>query len=95
MEHRAVIAIGGNALILDGQRGTIDEQRDNATETARHMAQHTERNGADHYAADAPHVVPVPSGASSVTASRSNSPRRMATSNAQRPATGVWIRGVT
>ncbi|MBF8289271.1 MAG: Carbamate kinase [Chloroflexi bacterium] len=38
MEHRAVIAIGGNALILDGQRGTIDEQRANATETARHIA---------------------------------------------------------
>ncbi len=38
MEHRAVIAIGGNALILDGQRGTIAEQRDNATETARHIA---------------------------------------------------------
>lgn len=38
MEHRAVIAIGGNALILDGQRGTIDEQRQNAHETARHIA---------------------------------------------------------
>ncbi|HSO29529.1 MAG TPA: carbamate kinase [Candidatus Sulfomarinibacteraceae bacterium] len=38
MEHRAVIAIGGNALILDGQRGTIAEQRENATETARHIA---------------------------------------------------------
>ena len=38
MEHRAVIAIGGNALILEGQRGTIDEQRANATETARHIA---------------------------------------------------------
>jgi len=38
MERRAVVAIGGNALILDGQRGTIDEQRDNATETARHIA---------------------------------------------------------
>lgn len=38
MEHRAVIAIGGNALILDGQRGSIDEQRVNARETARHIA---------------------------------------------------------
>ena len=38
MEHRAVIAIGGNALILDGQRGTIAEQRENARETARHIA---------------------------------------------------------
>ena len=38
MEHRAVVAIGGNALILDGQRGSIDEQYDNARETARHIA---------------------------------------------------------
>jgi len=38
MERRAVIAIGGNALILDGQRGTIDEQVENARETARHVA---------------------------------------------------------
>jgi len=38
MDHRAVIAIGGNALILDGQRGTIAEQRENASETARHIA---------------------------------------------------------
>ena len=37
-EHRAVVAIGGNALILDGQRGTIDEQYENARETARHIA---------------------------------------------------------
>jgi carbamate kinase len=37
-ERRAVIAIGGNALILDGQRGTIAEQYDNASETARHVA---------------------------------------------------------
>ena len=37
-ERRAVIAIGGNALILDGQRGTIAEQYDNAVETARHVA---------------------------------------------------------
>lgn len=38
MEHRAVVAIGGNALILDGQQGSIAEQRANATETARHIA---------------------------------------------------------
>ena len=37
-DRRAVIAIGGNALILDGQRGTIDEQYVNAVETARHIA---------------------------------------------------------
>ena len=34
MDRRAVVAIGGNALILDGQRGTIDEQYENARETA-------------------------------------------------------------
>ena len=38
MERSAVIAIGGNALIRDGQRGTIAEQFENATETARHIA---------------------------------------------------------
>ena len=37
-ERRAVVAIGGNALILDGQRGTIAEQYDNAIEMARHIA---------------------------------------------------------
>ena len=36
--RRAVVAIGGNALILDGQRGTIDEQYGNAVEMARHIA---------------------------------------------------------
>jgi carbamate kinase len=36
--RRAVVAIGGNALILDGQRGSIDEQYENARETARHIA---------------------------------------------------------
>ena len=35
---RAVVAIGGNALILDGQQGTIAEQYDNAIEMARHIA---------------------------------------------------------
>ncbi len=38
MERRAVIAIGGNALILDGQKGTIEEQYQNARETSRHIA---------------------------------------------------------
>jgi carbamate kinase len=37
-DRRAVIAIGGNALILDGQRGSIDEQYENARDTARHIA---------------------------------------------------------
>ena len=37
--HRtAVIAVGGNALITDGQRGTIAEQFGNARETAKHVA---------------------------------------------------------
>ena len=38
MERRAVIAIGGNALILDGQKGTIEEQYQNARDTSRHIA---------------------------------------------------------
>jgi carbamate kinase len=38
MERAAVIAVGGNALILEGQRGTIAEQRENARETAQHIA---------------------------------------------------------
>lgn len=38
MDRRAVVAIGGNALIKDGQRGTIAEQYENARETARHIA---------------------------------------------------------
>ncbi|MEX1171947.1 MAG: carbamate kinase [Chloroflexota bacterium] len=38
MDRRAVVAIGGNALILDGQRGTIAEQYENASQTARHIA---------------------------------------------------------
>lgn len=37
MDRSAVIAIGGNALIRDGQRGTIEEQLENARETARHI----------------------------------------------------------
>jgi carbamate kinase len=38
MMKLAVVAIGGNALILDGQRGTIEEQFDNALTTGRHIA---------------------------------------------------------
>ena len=38
MERSAVIAIGGNALILEGQKGSIAEQFANATETASHIA---------------------------------------------------------
>lgn len=38
MDRRAVVAIGGNALIRDGQQGSIAEQYDNASETARHIA---------------------------------------------------------
>ena len=37
-DRRAVVAIGGNALILDGQQGTIAEQYGNAVEMARHIA---------------------------------------------------------
>ena len=38
LDRTAVIAVGGNALILDGQRGTIAEQFENARDTARHIA---------------------------------------------------------
>ena len=38
LTRTAVIAVGGNALILDGQRGTIAEQFENARDTARHVA---------------------------------------------------------
>jgi carbamate kinase len=38
MQRTAVIAIGGNALIADGQRGTIDEQFGNARDAAREVA---------------------------------------------------------
>ncbi|MDQ3127686.1 MAG: carbamate kinase [Chloroflexota bacterium] len=38
MTNRAVIAIGGNALILEGQQGSIAEQYENARETAHHIA---------------------------------------------------------
>lgn len=39
MSRTALIAVGGHALIRSGQRGTIGEQRANARETARHIAQ--------------------------------------------------------
>jgi carbamate kinase len=38
MDRRAVIAVGGNALILDGQRGSIAEQFENARATVRPIA---------------------------------------------------------
>src|SRR5438067_12197544 len=38
MQRTAVIAIGGNALIADGQQGTIDEQFGNARAAAREVA---------------------------------------------------------
>jgi carbamate kinase len=37
-DRRVVIAVGGNALILDGQRGTIAEQFENARATAHQIA---------------------------------------------------------
>jgi carbamate kinase len=37
MDRAAVIAVGGNALILDGQRGTIPEQFENARAAARQV----------------------------------------------------------
>jgi len=38
MSHKAVIAIGGNSLIRVGERGTIEEQLDNAYATAKSIA---------------------------------------------------------
>jgi carbamate kinase len=37
MDRAAVVAVGGNALILDGQRGTIPEQFENARAAARQV----------------------------------------------------------
>jgi len=34
----AVVAIGGNAILRSGERGTVEEQRRNIRETARHLA---------------------------------------------------------
>ena len=38
LERAAVIAVGGNALIGEGQQGTIAEQFENARATAHQMA---------------------------------------------------------
>ncbi|MCC7371352.1 MAG: carbamate kinase [Chloroflexi bacterium] len=38
LDRTAVVAVGGNALIRDGQRGTIAEQFANARATAKHIA---------------------------------------------------------
>ncbi len=37
MEKLAVVALGGNALLEAGQKGTIDEQEDNAYTTAERL----------------------------------------------------------
>src|SRR5919109_5194981 len=39
VDRSVVIAVGGNALILEGQRGTIAEQFENARATARQIAE--------------------------------------------------------
>ena len=39
----AVVAIGGNSLVLDGQKGTIPEQFENAGTTSKHLADIIER----------------------------------------------------
>ena len=36
---KAVLAIGGNALIREGQRGTVEEQFEVAEETCKHITQ--------------------------------------------------------
>nr|MBC8451039.1 carbamate kinase [bacterium] len=38
MSRLAVVAIGGNSITKAGQRGTIEEQFENAAETSRHIA---------------------------------------------------------
>ena len=38
MDRHAVVAIGGNALIVEGQQGTIEEQFENARAAARQVA---------------------------------------------------------
>ncbi len=45
MERRAVIAVGGNALIAEGQQGTIEEQFVNARRAAGHIASLVVRGG--------------------------------------------------
>ena len=37
MKKLAVVAFGGNALIQDGQKGTIDEQEGNAYQTCENL----------------------------------------------------------
>ncbi|MCX6257819.1 MAG: carbamate kinase [Bacteroidia bacterium] len=37
MKKLAVVALGGNSLIRDGQKGTIDEQEQNVYETCQHL----------------------------------------------------------
>ena len=39
MKQKALIAIGGNSLIRAGERGTVDEQYDNARATAKSIAE--------------------------------------------------------
>ncbi|MBU0488577.1 MAG: carbamate kinase [Bacteroidetes bacterium] len=43
MTKLAVVAFGGNALLRAGQRGTIDEQEANVTETCTHVARLIEK----------------------------------------------------
>ena len=38
MSKLAVVAIGGNALLIEGQKGTIAEQIENALDMARQLA---------------------------------------------------------
>ncbi|MFN8524586.1 MAG: carbamate kinase [Chloroflexota bacterium] len=38
LENAVLVAVGGNALIRDGQQGTIAEQAENAAATAEHVA---------------------------------------------------------
>ena len=39
MKKLAVVALGGNALIHDKEKGTIDDQEKNMYETCRHLVQ--------------------------------------------------------
>lgn len=44
MKRLAVVAFGGNALLLSGQKGTIDEQEKNAYDTCEHLLALLDRN---------------------------------------------------